>query len=775
MRTFAQDSGGSIPIPPMQSKPWTLSSTNSPPNLQSAVSILFRTGMADPRGCDYREIEVVVGRLQSASGVIIKTRGWVLPAASGALTNYAIGWNGLVYPVMSVGNPASAENDARDMIQAMGPPAIPNRVNFDVGIQTYVDEEYSLNTRWLTQAKAAMIFRFASPELVEECSLLFPRKDPFLALSTGFIWVAFDRAMSAHMRGDDTLAYATANMLDGARKTCEAEAMARGFELQPAPQGAGVHSASDAAKRESYFPFLKTFRALLQDQGRRHQRKTPLRNPSTVANKDERIGVLIDQLENISARQTGQYAADCSLSENTAVQALVNEGWDAVGPLLDCYENDARLTRIIPFIFGGGSVGADEAMTTRQIVDVRSAAYAALEGIIETTQFAPQISGRQTLEENNAICKKSAAAVRGYWQKYRGFSREERLYRILCDDNGQWLEAATIIVQASNKPVMPLIQWGYPWSLPLKLEDGAPMLGEPLRAKTKPSVTELLINHVEDTIEKGKESEDDASSLSAGCDLALCLAKWDPPAGLKMFQKLSDLSFKKLSPDNYRSFVSHMNLAAQLPVMIEFRARAGDTNALWEYASWLRVIDPSHFFLAIGSLQDPLVKFPGSPAWTGVWKILYDDEHSAWFSYLYKQCTPDPTNWSSPEFCAETLFATPVVNNDSFRKFVIRLLHEKSTCGKIEGGSNEYWLDQRLSVRRHYGYTVESPKDGSEITGKEFRICDFYAWLLSNRIVNAPVFQLYWPESQRDEAIAGLEKMLGQKNLVFKTRPFQEP
>jgi hypothetical protein len=764
----AQNWVSPFPYPPMQSRPWVLSSTNLPLNLQSAVNVLFQTGMADPRGCDYREIEVVVGSVSKVSGIVIKTHGWVLPAASGARTNYAIGWNGLIYPVISIGNPANAEDDARAMMRAMQPPAIPNKVVFDLGVQTYTDEEYGLNIRWLTQAKAAMIFRFASSDLVAECARLFPNKDPFLALSTGCLWTAFDRAMNAHMRGDDELAYATAITLDKARKACEGEAKARRFEFQPTPLGPGLHGVGDETIHESCFPFLKTFPPLLQDQERRHQRKTPLRDPATVTNKNERIPALIDQLENVSARQAGYYAADSNLSSSPTVQGLINEGWDAIEPLLQCYEHDERLTRIIPANHYGER-------NDKTIVDVRSAAYAALEGIIETPQFAPHLSGRETPEERNAIYKSSAKEIRNYWKKYYGLSRAERLYQIMLDDNGQWLEAASIIVQATNKTIMPLVSWSYPWSMPLNLEDATPMLGESLRAKANPSVTEVFIKRIEDTLEKGKNNADDASALNGACDLALCLAKWNPQASLKVFQKLCGLSFDKLSPDNYRSYCSHMDLAGQLSVMVQFRATAGDTNALREYAVWLKAIDPQHFFLQIGGMLDPLVKFPNSPAWTGVWEMLFDDEKSAWFNYLLKENTPDQKRMSSSEFNVEGFFGTPAINNSSFRKFVIRLLHENSACGRIVGeAAHGYWLDQRLSVRRRYGYTVEPPQDGSEINGKEFRACDFYAWLLSNKIEGAPVFQIYWPESKRDEAIAAIEKKLESKDESFKTRPFQE-
>src|ERR1039457_1417298 len=116
MQMSAQNFVSPFPTPPMQPAPWLLSSTNLPPGLQSAVNILFNTGMADPRGCEYREIEVVVGNFGTASGTTNKTRGWVLPAANGARTNYAIGWNGLIYPVISIGKTARAGEDGRPFI-----------------------------------------------------------------------------------------------------------------------------------------------------------------------------------------------------------------------------------------------------------------------------------------------------------------------------------------------------------------------------------------------------------------------------------------------------------------------------------------------------------------------------------------------------------------------------------------------------------------------------------------------------------------------------------
>ena len=62
--------------------------------------------MADPRGCEYREVEV-------GDGGPVKTRGFVLPERPGDAGRFAVGWDGVVYPAFAVGAPADLEADVR--------------------------------------------------------------------------------------------------------------------------------------------------------------------------------------------------------------------------------------------------------------------------------------------------------------------------------------------------------------------------------------------------------------------------------------------------------------------------------------------------------------------------------------------------------------------------------------------------------------------------------------------------------------------------------------
>lgn len=71
-----------------------------------------------------------------------------------------------------------------------------------------------------------------------------------------------------------------------------------------------------------------------------------------------------------------------------------------------------------------------------------------------------------------------------------------------------------------------------------------------------------------------------------------------------------------------------MELSGRLPELIIFRANAGDTKALTEYAQWLKSIEPERFSWQIDGMLAPLNQFPNSPAWTEVWGFLFDDEHA---------------------------------------------------------------------------------------------------------------------------------------------------
>ncbi len=104
--------GTTIPEPPSQGQPWTAPATKLPKFLVTATAILFEQGVADPRGCEYREVEV-------GGDWIVKAHGFVLPERADAPGRFVICWDGLVYPALTVGAPADLDRDVHELAASL--------------------------------------------------------------------------------------------------------------------------------------------------------------------------------------------------------------------------------------------------------------------------------------------------------------------------------------------------------------------------------------------------------------------------------------------------------------------------------------------------------------------------------------------------------------------------------------------------------------------------------------------------------------------------------
>ena len=256
-------SGNEIPRPPLQGEQWTPPRSALPDSFVSATAALFDHGMADPRECEYREIELGVGNVWwHKNDGIVATRGWVLPDEEGQ--RFAIAWNGLVYPVLSVGGPGDLSKDVADAIETMNRPwmsrAFPARKTVLPDLRFPIQGCLLLRLGEVELAKefweAAEIARRSSHEDVSKRGVdgegsILSDEDPYLDWARDWAWGLLDRAICAHMRGDDGLALASARLLAGVEARIEAEAAERGFrlfELPPSP-----------SRRAGYLHFLALF------------------------------------------------------------------------------------------------------------------------------------------------------------------------------------------------------------------------------------------------------------------------------------------------------------------------------------------------------------------------------------------------------------------------------------------------------------------------------------------------------------------------------------
>jgi hypothetical protein len=310
--------GELLPVPPHQTTAWTAGQTNLSKEFVDATATLFQQGLADPRGCDYREIEVlVVGSERPRSDKVVTTHGWVIPHTGPRAQRFGVCWNGLVYPVALIGKPAdvradaliaatTAKADIEGALFGTGNNWIPN---FDNLCLFHPAEERSISFDLPLPIKACLLLRLGEAELAERVwnrwtsglrsysselgrvlsveESVEPNKvilrDPYLVLANCWTLALFDQAEAAHIRRDDRLALASVKMLNSVWSSVKNEAEKRGFR--------------EHTEKENPFPpyFLikpNRIRELLTDQRRRAEDRKQGAGPPVLSSQSRLRNVL---------------------------------------------------------------------------------------------------------------------------------------------------------------------------------------------------------------------------------------------------------------------------------------------------------------------------------------------------------------------------------------------------------------------------------------------------------------------------------------------------
>ena len=333
--------GSSLPRPPRQESRWTVPETQLPTNYISATRLLFEQGLADPRGCDYRVIEVGTGNVWNGDGGMVETHGWVLPGRSAE--RFAVCWNGLVYPVVSAGTNADLAADVAGLetnglatwrsVIPEGMTVSPSSLLGLKGCLLLRLGRGDLAARyWQAEIKRGQDFqnamwsqvRLANPAATNAAGKL-PDTDPYLTWATEWAWGLFDRTLCAHMRGDERLALLTARQLAEAQPKIEATCAGRGFPRPPSWES--PQPATPTPK--PYLGFLDQLPSLLADLERRakegNRQSVMQRGLQSITNQTERITALIRDLDLVAARQWGQ-PGWVNPADDPIVSALIQEG-----------------------------------------------------------------------------------------------------------------------------------------------------------------------------------------------------------------------------------------------------------------------------------------------------------------------------------------------------------------------------------------------------------------------------------------------------------------
>jgi hypothetical protein len=712
-----------------------------PKPLLSATAHLFETGLADPRGCEYRAVEVAVGSCWSGDGGILKTRAWVLPGKAGDGQRFAVGWNGLVYPVVAVGERADLRADVLAVVkadeEALAAYEKQHGPNSYYRFRHAWSEGHSLAYNSLLPLRACLLLRLGEEELARRVWRAWTAgmrantnddaihlKDPYLMLATDWTWALFDRAVCAHMRGDDRLALLSLRALVPVRKAVTAEALGRGFK-QPAGR---------RGEKSPLLGFLDPTEELLADQERRAREHDQRGGKANAQAKDaaQRVAALVRGLQDMAARQWGQ-PGGVSLNLDGRVLELVKEGEAAVGPLLDCLERDNRLTRSVQF-------GRDF-FHYRRVLTVGEAAFKSLCGILGTANFGPGVEHWTLVQEGAAGRKKMAAAVRAYWAKFRGVSQQERWYRILKDDTAtsyQWLEAAGEVVRAGA---------------------GKRPGGDELRRKANPSVAALLAKRVAVIGGRGAPGSERIWALRDGCAMAAHLAHWDRSASLPVLREQINRCRPEIARETGGSALQ--TLPGRVAQLFLLRADGGDAQAIAEYASWVVTLKPAHVSHSERDVFRPLWRYPEHPAVVKAAAAVFEDPRSPWGEALR----------TFNRYRLEDLVRTPLLGLRGFRKPILDTLVNKTPLGTVElheGGSQSIHVDGGGGTGTSYCPADPlAPKPGTKV---RFRRCDLAGRTLS-AIRGMPQVELYWPQAERDRAVADCARLLRQYGDRFREHP----
>ncbi|MFL5240855.1 MAG: hypothetical protein ACJ8FY_01990 [Gemmataceae bacterium] len=508
--------GKVIPEPPQQKAKWQPPDNELPKEFVDAATLLFDQGLADPRGCEYRVISVTTGSCWTGDGGVIHTRGWMLPTEEGAKHRFAVCWNGLVYPLVTIGDKADLHTEVKQVIDDRKKER--NRRGRETD-QPQSEEGWSLWHHSLGNLETALLLRLGEGALASdlweanhqppkggENNLKREESDPYLGLAASWGWIQFDRALGAHMRGDDVLALSSFRRLSAFNEKVEEETKKRGIQ----PQKEAKH----------FLSFVDQLPELLADQERRamdggHDPVVCI-GPGRLTDQTKRIAALVARLDEVNARQWGQ-PGGVSLSSDLIVEALIREGEPALEALLNCFAEDRRMTRSVHFW--------RDFSQSRTCLGVHEAAYVALSGILAQSDFEPRATGDNLTRNGDDTRKKLAELIHEHVKTAKKTPPAQRWFAILADDKAnpeQWVGAAKRLMVPDDVAIPSgTMVWSGRSVRLRQSEKGGKLVAESLRKKQNPSVTELLLKRMNQT-----------ENVHISADLALTLAVWEPKASI---------------------------------------------------------------------------------------------------------------------------------------------------------------------------------------------------------------------------------------------------
>ena len=708
-----------LPTPPQQHAAWTPVGEVSS-NFLSITRTLFGQGLPDPRGCEYREVEVSVRSVwgQWEGSRPAKTHGWIIPTTGEP--KFVLCWNAVIYKAVKVGALADLERDVSTL-------PTNNIWNVDRAFsetRTVLASNAPPHAAFLllrlgkTDAAVGLLKSF-SERGANPMRYRPPPDDSYLDFASDWMWSMFDHLISAHMSADVVSALSTARRISEVQPLLETEAAKRGFKRPPS---AG-RDPYENPKIQTYFDFLVELPWLTADLERRANEGKTNSIIDRGHSQSHDIKRLIEDLDMVAAPQWGQ-PGGVALQQDLIVQALIHVGEDAVDPLIACLETDKRLTCSVGF--------PRDFFRSRHVISVSSAARIALQHILRIEAETPE-------------------QFRAYWSQNRGSKIEERWYKTLKSDSAgydQWVQAARNITQPNNVIGVP---GSGSWSvIPLKSGEQPKMRGEPLRTKQNPSVTSLMAKRGMIVAQEATRLDQamGVDAIHRGVDFLSILNEWDgPEPAAPAAQILMQHAINLWSDRNSFTMSSGHELARYIPAMADICINARSTNALADYVQWLKNAEPAKmetyamnaFGVFTNHLQD------SNAMATCDW--LFNDSISPW----------NHLPWQYVHF--ENPIESNLIVLPAFRQLLLRELANIQPAGSMKFWAQHDIIECETTFGGgSRGPTLFQPKPKDRTT-VNVRHCDYVVWSLSNA-KRIPPFNPFAAETERDTAIAAAKRII---------------
>ena len=743
--------GALIPPPPQQGSAWEAPPTKLPRFLVNATADLFNAGMADPRRCDYRAVEI-------GDDASVATHGFVFHDPDHPDRRFVVGWDALIYPALQVGDAADLAADMTqlaDTIQEKRAAILaetPGELGpFEVARSNHLQRPtpHLSTLATVTDAsslKICLLLRLGRADLAERlcaAGTSWTPDDPRSSLtrygislySLAFDWSdrAYARAVEALVRADDVVALETARRLQTFVDRLEPRLDELSFP-RTVPTSRNLGSSP-------HFANLRLFRGLLADLERRSVEPPRAPIPGPDAPTDVRVAALIHNLDQITSLRQIRYSPRSR--DLLLRQALIAAGDAAVEPLLAAFESDDRLTRY----FAHGETF--ESYGSYGLVSVHEVARSLLLDIFQTKMIP---GATETIVDGDAVARRSQAdAMRVFWAKNRSLSELDRLYRTLDDPQAltaEWIDAAEKLTKRDDR------------------DPSSAMKGEPLRSRTNPSVTELLARRIEaiDPADSRLLPDPDTpfkNSLETANQLARLLATWDRNGAIPALRSrvkrttrvVSGLSAESSKADGLKGDIADFTV---------IRHRAGDPTALDDYAAWVVTTTPNRYDKFSDTIFGPLCLFADHPTIQRASVALFDNPRSPWVPLFRRG--------DKSGLMLDHLVSGPMLGVAPFRKLVRAGLDDQTVVGSVTTDpKGEIEVKIGNEYRCNVASQTDSPRQPDPGTSQPIRVADLHLWKLGV-IDGLPAIQLWWPLAERDRLIAVAAATLDHYGLQFRER-----